>query len=626
MCGIIGIYQFKTNTNSLYQEKIKDGLSTLSKRGPDNQSTFFDNKVGLGHARLSIIDTSADGHQPMSDSSGRFTIVYNGEFYNYKAEKSILVSKGVIFKSTSDTEVLLQMYMAYGKAFIKRVNGCFALAIYDKDNDILFIARDRFGIKPLYIKKTKEYLLFASEVKALMPFEDNKTLNTSALHQYFRFNYTPTHQTAIEGINKLNPGNYINITKNEIEEDRFYTIPYSKNYANISYADAKSKLFYLTENAVQKRLVSDVPIGTFLSGGIDSSVVSTLASRHKDKLNTFSVGYEDEPLFDETQYAELVAKKIKSNHHTFKLKNQDLFEHLFEFLDYFDEPFADSSALPVYILSKKTAQHVKVALSGDGADEVFSGYNKHLAHYYALYPGLKEKLIKNFGGVANWTSQSRNSKLGNLFRQISKYNKGLNMSDKERYLSWLSINNSAYADELLVKPVNDDARKEYENLLSQFIKTDFNDLLYSDVKFLLPNDMLTKVDKMSMANSLEVRTPFLDHEIVNFAFSLKSDFKIQANIKKRIVQDAFRDILPEELYNRPKHGFEVPLLNWFKKDLNDFIFKNLLEKTKIEKQNILNYKLIQKLEKQLNSNNPSDSVASIWAIIVFQYWYDKHFN
>ncbi len=624
MCGIVGIYHFKTNTKALYQSKLERGLSTLSQRGPDYQALYMDDKVGLAHARLSIIDTSPDAHQPMSDSSGRYTIVYNGEFYNYKEEKKRLESKGVHFRSHSDTEVLLQMYIAYGKDFIQRVNGCFALSIYDKDDDQLFIARDRFGIKPLYLKTTSEYLLFASEVKALMPFENQPTINTEALHQYFRFNYVPTHQTAIEGIRKLKPGTCIHIVNNQIEEQTYYKIPYTGNYANLSYADAQRKLFDLTESAVTKRLVSDVPIGTFLSGGIDSSVISTLASRHKDELNTFSIGYEDEPLFDETRYAELVARKIQSHHHTFRLKNKDLFEHLFEFLDYFDEPFADSSALPVYILSQKTAQHVKVALSGDGADEVFSGYNKHLAHYLALNPSIKEKIIKNIGGLARFPAQSRNTKWGNLFRQINKFSKGLNSSDKERYLSWLSINNRAYSDELLIDTLSDDAIISYEDLLTRNIGHDFNDILYSDMQFLLPNDMLNKVDKMSMANSLEVRTPFLDYEIVNFAFALQSDFKIQPKIKKRIVQDCFRSLLPSELYNRPKHGFEVPLLHWFRNDLQAYIFDKLLEKNKIEQQNILNYRVIKQLQNQLNSSNPGDSVASVWAVMVFQYWYDKH--
>ena len=625
MCGIIGILN-RTSIEDHHIASCRKGLKLLQHRGPDFQSIYQNDTILLGHSRLSILDTSPNGNQPMKDIDDNLVITYNGEFYNYKEERLILEQKGYTFKSQSDTEVLIYMYKAYGHEFVKRINGCFAIALFDIKNNSLFLARDRFGIKPLYYKKTESQFTFASEITALMAFESDLTLNKEALHQYFRFNYIPSENTALEGLVKMKPGYSYLISGNQIEEHCFYTIPYSKKYRSISYDMAQKKLFKLTEEAVQKRMISDVPLGTFLSGGVDSSIISTLASQQKNNLNTFSIGYQDEPLFDETKYAELVAKQIGSQHHTFRLTNRDLYEHLFDFLDALDEPFADSSALPVYILSKKTSQYVKVSLSGDGADEIFSGYNKHLAHYKAIHRGTQEAIIQHIGAVISWLPQGRNSKWSNIFRQIDKFHKGLKLSDKQRYLSWLSINSSTYASDLTKNTITNKEIETYEKELSQNINNDFNDILYSDMRILLPNDMLTKVDKMSMAHSLEVRTPFLDHNIVDFAFSLPSNFKINHRIKKRILQDTFKTTLPPSLYNRAKHGFEVPLLNWFKTELKTYIFDELLQEEKIKKQNILNFELIRNLKSKLFSAYPSDAVASIWAILVFQYWYDKHFQ
>lgn len=625
MCGILGTY-LKYASLEHQKSNFDKALQALENRGPDNQSIFQENSIILGHTRLSIIDTSPDGHQPMMDSDKELIISYNGEFYNFEEEKVLLEAKGYSFKSKTDTEVLLYMYKAYGPEFVKRVNGCFAIAIYDQRNDSLFLARDRFGIKPLFFSDTEDKFIFASEIKAIIPQKGNISLEPISLHQYFRFNYNPLQSTCIEGIRKLEPGHYYQVKGNKIDKHKYYQIPYTKKYRSANYDDAQKEIRNLVDKAVQKRMVSDVPLGTFLSGGVDSSIISTIAKKYSDNLNTFSIGFEDEPLFDETKYAELVAKKIGSHHHTFSLKNKDLFDHLFEILDYLDEPFADSSVIPVYILSKETRKHVKVALSGDGADEIFSGYNKHSAHFRALNPGLKEALIKNFGAAAQVFPKSRNSNLGNVIRQADKFHKGLNISDQERYIKWLSINDRIYADELLKHKVDKSDVKQYENMLSQYVDSDMNDILYSDTQFLLPNDMLYKVDKMSMANSLEVRTPFLDHELVDYVFSLEANYKISNKIKKRILQDSYKEILPQELYNRSKHGFEVPLLKWFRTDLHDYLFEDLFRKDKIIRQNILNFSVIEGLKKKLFSTNPEDSVASIWALLVFQYWYDKHFD
>ena len=324
---------------------------------------------------------------------------------------------------------------------------------------------------------------------------------------------------------------------------------------------------------MQQRLIADVPLGTFLSGGIDSSVITTLASRHVDRLNTFSVGYRDEPFFDETRYAQLVAKRLKTNHTVFSLTNRDLYEHLHQLLDHIDEPFADSSAIPVYILSKETRQRVTVALSGDGADELFSGYNKHRAAWRMLHPGLAERSVQALLPLWRALPQSRQGVLTNRVRQLQRFAEGSALTAKERYLRWATFTTDDEAGALLSEESQQQvASAVYRERTQQLIAAISNEhetvsqWLYADTQLVLPNDMLTKVDLMSMAHGLEVRVPFLDHRVVEFAFQLPEESKINRRMKKRIVQDTFRSVLPDALYRRPKKGFEVPC--WVGSDQN----------------------------------------------------------
>ncbi len=625
MCGISGIYKFdKITDNDIVS--VKKSVKTLEKRGPDNSGFFANKTVAFGHSRLSVIDVSNKANQPMSDTSGRYTIVYNGEFYNFKIERQKLTNK-YKFVSQSDTEVLLYMYIEYGADFIDKVNGCFAIAIYDKQNKSLFLARDRMGINPLYIYNDTEKIIFASEIKALLEYNIPRHIDNTSIYNFFQFNYVPGPQTIFKNINKLTPGSYLIITPEKFIKNRYYSVPENAINKNLTYVDAQKKLIDLIDNSVKSRLISDVPIGAFLSGGIDSSIIVATASKFTKKLNTFSIGYADEPFYDETRYAELVAKKFKTNHTPFKLTNADLFENVFNVLDTFDEPFADSSALVVYILSKLTKQKVTVALSGDGADEIFSGYNKHFAHYNANLSNLRNSIIKNTGFLWNTLPKSRNGKISNQIRKIQKYNKGLKLTDKERYWTWATIKSAKNAQNLLNLEINQKDYDRRKREITEFITTnDFNQILFTDTYLVLQNDMLTKVDLMSMANSLEVRTPFLDHNIVNFAFSLPANYKIDKSMKKKILQDTYRSILPQELYNRPKHGFEVPLLKWLKTDLQEIISKDLLNRDFIENQNIFNYIEIQNIINRLNSGSPQDAPAEVWALIVFQHWWKKYIH
>ena len=390
-----------------------------------------------------------------------------------------------------------------------------------------------------------------------------------------------------------------------------------------TYENAQDQLTDVLEASVKRRLISDVPLGSFLSGGIDSSAIVALASRHASNLSTFSIGYKEHSFFDETHYAELVAKRFNTNHTVFSLTNDDLLADIVDIVNYIDEPFADSSAIPTYILSKKVASKVTVALSGDGADELFGGYYKHQALSAALHPSLAGRLVKKLNPVFRSLPQSRSGKLGNMIRRLDKYGKMLQFSDHERYWFLASLTNdpSRY---LRVLP----EKKQTEDFKQQFLKEnpEFNDYLDADLSMLLPGDMLTKVDLMSMANSLEVRVPFLDKEMVAFARSLPASFKVAGNQRKRVLQDAFREILPPELYHRPKKGFELPLLQWMRKELLGELDSVLFNHDVLQEQSVFQPDEVLNLRKKLLSSNPGDVHGIIWALYIFQKWYGNYFQ
>lgn len=630
MCGITGIFAYNL-VGKFSKIHVTAATQALQKRGPDHQDVFLSEWVCLGHRRLSIIDTRAVAHQPMWDPSGRYCLVFNGEIFNYRELKQTLLQQGVTFRTESDTEVLLHLCLREGEKALDQLNGFFAFCLYDQQEESLLLARDRYGIKPLVYVSDENRFAFASEIKSLLHYGIEKTLDYETLYTYLQLNYAPAPHTIFTSIKKLMPGHWLKVTRGHVESGRYYQIPYPP-YApsSLSYPQAQPRFQQLLEAAVQRRLVADVPLGSFLSGGIDSSVVATLAARHKPDLHTFSIGYRDEKFFDETAYAQLVATKIGSTHTVFSLTNPDLYEHLYDALNYLDEPFADSSALAVYILSRETRKHATVALSGDGADELLGGYNKHAAFYRTLHPGWREKTVTAFSFLWDVLPQSRNGFFSNRIRQLNRFAHGMNQPLPDRYWTW-----AAFADEPHALRVLSPASRQQlhlatyaqrkADLLSQLSPGDeMNKVLLTDMHMVLANDMLTKVDWMSMANSLEVRVPFLDVELVNFAFQLPSDYKINKHLRKRILQDVYRDVLPPELYNRPKKGFEVPLLRWFRTEMKSTITEDLLGRKRIEEQGIFHYPEIEKLKKQLFSSNPGDVHARIWGLVVFQQWWKNH--
>jgi len=551
VCGIHGHINFSDSFVETFEnEEFNSALKLIQHRGPDNLTykRFSENNL-FGHARLSIIDTETRSNQPFSDDEGNFILIFNGEIYNYPELKSELIADGISFKTSSDTEVLFHLLIKEGDKAIERLDGFFAFAFQDVKNNKTIIARDRIGIKPLYIKQSDHSILFCSELNPISELMKSKEINPEALELFFALTYIPAPHSILKGVNKLMPGEKILIENGKVRYEKYYTIE-TKTETDLDYSEAKKKLRELLSNSVANRLVSDVDLGCFLSGGIDSSIISTLAREYKTDLNTYSIGFENANYFDETEFANAVAKKIGSHHTVFKLKDTDFIDNFESIINSFDEPFGDSSAIAVNILSKYTSEHVKVSLSGDGADEMFAGYNKYRAEYLIRNMKASKKLAAKIGkSVLSPFPSSRTSKISNLKRKLDKLNAGLSSNQTERYIKWISNGNQAGFDILQnTTPPN------IQHLLDIPEITSINDILISDQKIVLSGDMLKKVDLMSMAHALEVRTPFLDHKLVDFANSLPEEYKINERTNKRILLEAFKDDLPSELWNRPKKG------------------------------------------------------------------------
>jgi asparagine synthase (glutamine-hydrolysing) len=617
-----------------YEKPLKKAVDRLVARGPDCGACRFDGRIALGHRRLSIIDTSSAGNQPITDETGRYTIVYNGEIYNYREIRRQLIEAGVTFTSLSDSEVMLQLFIERGPAALDAVNGFFAFAIWDHEEESLFAARDRFGIKPLYYYDDGDRFVFASELKAILPFPVPKEIDETSLFQYLQLSYVPAPYTIFRDVRKLEPGCYLQATREGTSIRRYYELPYDGGeFRPSSYDDARRQLAALLDDAVRQRLVSDVPLGAFLSGGIDSTVVAGLAAKHVDRLKTFSIGFEDDAFYDETPDAQEAARAFGTDHTVFRLTSRDLYGHLFDVLDYVDEPFADSSSLAVYILSKYTREHVKVALSGDGADELLGGYNKHYAEYRARRGGAANALVKAFAPLWNALPRSRNSKTMNVVRQLRRYARTASLPAAERYWEWCKFTTETEALNVLgssFKPGGRFSRSEdYAVRVGESVDRiieggSMNDVYYADVRLVLQNDMLRKVDSMSMANSLEVRVPYLDHRFVEFCFTLPPDYKIGGGSRKRILRDAFASMLPARVLHKPKHGFEVPLMKWFRTDLESLIADDLLSDRFVSEQGVFDSASIGALKNRLFSTRPGDIGPLVWALVVFQYWWKKY--
>lgn len=610
MCGIAGIFHLKAENagSPANPEKI---LNLLRHRGPDNQSFVNFKTTTLYHSRLEIIDTTEASNQPFVNENKSRGLVFNGEIFNYQA----LQQQMPHLKTNGDVEVLFQLLQQKGKDALNDLNGFFAFAYFDEERNTLLLARDRSGVKPIYYYKDKDKFIFASELKPLMELAGPQELDHEQLYTYFRLNYCAGEKTIFKNVFRLLPGHYIELSDKKFSPGNWYEAKKTNNLS--TEGTHQVHLAGLLEDAVRLRLHADVPVGTFLSGGVDSSVISALAKKYKPDLNTFSIGFADENYFDETVYSELVARHIGSNHHVFKLKEDDFLQNIDAFLSSIDEPFADSSAFNFYMLSMYTRRHVKVALSGDGADELFKGYNKHRAllmsdnAFMKAVSAIVPKLIP--GGKS-----SRNSGLQNRLRQLKKFNvlSGLSEIEKQKFLASISTDEES---KQLLKQTSSPA---YFNSLFQSGTTLKNFPVQDtfDLQTVLTDDMLVKADRFSMQHGVEIRNPFLDYRVAEFALNLPESQKINSRSQKIILRETFSDLLPEQIFTRSKKGFELPLQKWLTGQLKQKLDSHWLNKEKIIGEGLLNYDQVQIIRNQLFSVNPGDSAAKLWAIVIFKSW------
>ncbi|KHE92947.1 MAG: asparagine synthase (glutamine-hydrolyzing) [Candidatus Scalindua rubra] len=647
MCGICGKLSY--GGVQVDETLLRKMCRSLFYRGPDDEGVFVSSnsksqnskvQVGLGHTRLSVIDLSDAGHQPMCNEEKTIWLVCNGEIYNFEEIRTELKEKGHRFRSNTDSEVIIHLYEEEGIDCLKRLNGMFAFCIWDERLQKLWLCRDRLGIKPLVYYWDGETLIFSSEIKGILCDSNvRKEIDWTALDLYLTFNYIPAPKTIFENIRKLEPGYYLLAERKTVVTRKYWDIDTDITHlqgkpdrSSDQIGFYKERLYELMENSVQKRMISDVQLGAFLSGGIDSSIIVGLMARNSERpVKTFSIGYKDMPLFDETKYAREVATFNKTEHYEFKLNYKDILDSFPDVLETLDEPFADSSAVPTYIVSRETKRHVTVALAGDGADELFAGYRmyqgEYMAKYYSVLPRIiKEKII---GPFTNFLPDSRDRKYSEYMRRFKKFTKGMSVSLAERFYGWQEIFPFNTRRQLIKKHLRDKisfqtGQEIISQKLDKFTGDNINRMLYVDVKNSLPGDMLTKVDLMSMRNSLEVRAPFLDHEIVEFAFKMEGEVKLKGLKRKYILIETFKNILPPMLHNRAKWGFEMPIGAWLKNELK-FLIDEFLSKDVINKQNIFEYEVIDCMIKK-HLSNKVDYSWHLWNLIVFQHWFKRYFQ
>jgi asparagine synthase (glutamine-hydrolysing) len=614
MCGICGLYGVEN------REFIERMLSVLKHRGPDGNGIYTDNNISMGHARLSIIDLSEKGKQPMSNENGDVWLVVNGEIYNFIELRSILQKKGHIFHSSSDSEVIVHAYEEYGLDFIKYIRGMFALALYDTDKKRLILARDSIGKKPLYYSLNEGILAFASEIKAILKVHNSHKTDEAALWSYLAFQYSIGDKTLFHGIKKILPGTMAIIEENQILFQTFWNI--TENITDISEQFAITKLRQLLEESVRLRMISDVPVGAFLSGGIDSSAIVALAQPFADEtFHTFSVGFET---YSELNYASIVSNHLNTEHHELKIGGFDVIKNLKRIAWIYDEPLGDTGIISNYFISHEAKKFVKVVLAGEGGDEIFGGYPNYQYNskmFKILRPGFINNALKvilnkipinyvNFGcyDPSRLARYFRYAKIfsDDTFERIHLNTTRQMMDDEIRSLTTLqsqNINNSA--------------------IFVNGISNPLNKMLAVDCKNLLPEKFLMKADKGTMANSIEERAPLLDIDIIHFAFNLPPYLKIKDNTEKYLLRKAVSNLLPKEIINRPKMGFGTPMESWMKNELQELVIQTIEEGILLNR--IMKSGLKCQSEEMIKKgikNNPS----KIWTLFALELWYDLYFT
>jgi asparagine synthase (glutamine-hydrolysing) len=624
MCGIAGFTHFAGNMGD--KVALKKMGDSIYHRGPDAGGEYLDEHVGLAHRRLAIIDLSDAGIQPMTSHDGKYIIVFNGEIYNFQALRAELSATGYPFKTHTDTEVILALYATEGENLLNKINGMFAFALWDTTKQKLFIARDRMGKKPLYYLQTDTQFAFASEIKAILTLPDvPRDIRLDAVYDFFAYQYVPDPKSIFTHIHKLPPGHYMTVDTKGIEITQYWDVSF-KHTSTASEVELTEKLRELAIHCTKQRMVSDVPLGAFLSGGVDSSgVVAMMANNSDTPVKTCTIGFDDAK-YNETEFAKEVADKYHTEHHEFTV-HQNVADNLEKIVGYFDEPFADPSLVPTFFVSELARQQVTVAIAGDGGDEVFAGYEKYTtdATENSLRNKFPKVLRKNlFPKLANFLAGSNAT--------IWRKGKSLLTSLSQEPAMGFYTTNSQIDDRQWQKLAKQDVKEKLGDYhpskitIDAYEKSDGPDhlakILYTDMKTYLPGGILVKVDRMSMANSLEVRAPLLDREVVEFAATLPSNMKFKNGEKKHILKEAFKPMLPDGILYRKKMGFSVPLASWFRHEIKDLAKRHLIDQAQGLKS-IFNHDYIQTLWQEHQSGS-ADHSALLWSMLMYEMWWVKY--
>ena len=633
MCGIVGFLTTKT-VHIPERDILRKMRDVLIHRGPDDAGEYIrpiDEKgpfVFFGHRRLSIIDLGT-GHQPLSNEDETVWVVFNGEIYNFKELREELKGRGHQFRTVSDTEVITHAYEEYGDECFQCFNGMFAIGIWDEKQSRLVLARDRLGKKPLYYSFMNGTFLFASELKAIMlypPFP--RKVDPVSLMKYLFFEFIPSPHTIFMGAKKIPAASYLIWDKKALEVKQYWS-PFNlqKGEKSLSEAEAELRMMELLKQSVKRRLISDVPLGVFLSGGIDSSTITALAQNEvPGKIKTFSIGFDD-PSFDESKYALLASRYIGTEHYEQRMTPTDLLNIIPSLPDILDEPMADASILPTYLLSKFTRRQVTVALGGDGGDELFSGYPTYLAHKFAnqyeRWLGVLHPVINYFGNLLPVSDDNISFDF-----KVKKFLSGIGYPDGIRNSLWLGAFLISENEKVLSPEIHAQYNRNQlvEDISSYEREYPYHDRLtkvqYLDLKLYLQESILVKVDRASMACSLEVRAPFLDHELVEFVMGLPSEWKLKRLTSKYILKKAVEKWLPDKVIKRPKKGFGVPIAKWVKGELKE-LFNDMLSSRRIREEGFFNPEYITRLLKD-HLANKKDNRKQLWTLLVWALWMNRY--
>lgn len=606
MCGITGFYSIKHNEFAS-KDELKAMTDCIGHRGPDAQGHYYNDYVGLGHRRLSILDLSTDANQPMESHSMRYICVFNGEIYNFM---DIAAELNIELKTSCDTEVVVEAFAEWGITFINKLNGIFSICIYDKQERVMYLFRDRLGIKPLFYYWDGENFAFSSEIKSLLKIKkirDNRQLNNIAISEFLNLGFIPEPDTIYSGIKKFPSGEVGIISEKGFRTETFWDVEgiIRRNTIN-DYEEAKQRIRETIESSVKMQLISDVPYGTFLSGGIDSSLVTAVAAKVcNGKLNTFSIGFADR-VHDESEYAQKVAEYLGTEHHKYIVTEDDAKELIGDMLDFYDEPFADSSAIPTMMVSRLAKKDVSMVLSGDGGDELFHGYG---AYIWAKRMHSLEPIKQMIGDLLSVSPSDRYKRASYIFKYKNKEHLKSHIFSQEQYL---------FSELELAKLLNGNifvdtgVEQDYSNYVRKLTPEEAQAIF--DIRYYLKDDLLVKVDRASMKYSLEVRVPLLDHRLVELALNINPKFKISNGVQKFILKDILYSYVPKEFFDRKKSGFSIPLERWLHTDLS-YLVNDYLNEDIVRRYNLVNYSEVQKLVKKFRAGH-GFLYNRIWALIV----------